>query len=151
MAIISLLTACFGGEDRAAVAIRKFESIPLLSGSALITSVNGIGGGSSETCYGGYVDTLYGTSKSRSEVLAFYREQARIENWGINEKSSSDSSLFAGDDNAYALSVVIMMPVGPTELYYSPYIPKKDIDEAFGKFSTIYVLHISYYPNFKNC
>ena len=151
MLIITLLTACLGGEDRAAVARHKFESIPQLPNSVLITSMNGIDGGSSETCYGGYVDALYGTNMTQSEVLAFYRQYDQTENWELNKKSSGDLSLFASDGKDYALEVVFMRPVGPTELYDSDHILKKSVDEALAKFSTVYVFRVSYYPNFKNC
>ncbi len=149
--MVGLLTACLAGEDRAAAAAHKFESVPQLPNSVLITSMNGIDGGSSETCYGGYLDALYGTNSDRSEVLAIYRQFVHTENWGVNERSSGNSTLFANDGEDYALAVVIMTPVGSTELYDSDHILKKDIDEALTKFKTVYVLTISYYPNFKNC
>ncbi len=150
--IVGLLTACLGGQNRAEAANHRFEAIPQLSGAVLITSTNGIDGGASGTCYGGYVDALYGTNKLQaSEAIAFYRQYAQNDKWVINEKSSTGLSLFASDHDGYSLVVMIMTPAGPTELYYPLSIPPKVINEALSKFQTVYFIEVNYYPNAKNC
>ena len=147
--IISVLVAC--GPDRQEAARQKFESIPLMPGSVLVTTASGIDGGSSETCYGGYVETLYGTTKSKAEVIAFYRQYAQENNWIINETPSTDW-LSALNQEDYAFGVTIVTPIGPSEPYPSVHIiDPKVFEKALSQFNTVYLLHTSYYSNRKNC
>jgi hypothetical protein len=147
--IISALAAC--GPDRQEAARQKFESIPPMPGSTLVTTASGIDGGSSETCYGGYVEALYGTTKSEAEVIAFYRQYAQENDWEI-KITPSTNWLQAGNRDDYAFGVHIVTPIGPSELHPLIHIiGPKVFEKALSQFNTVYLLHISYYPNVKNC
>ncbi len=147
--IIAVLGAC--GPDRQEAARKKFESIPSMPGSVLVTIVSGIDGGSSETCYGGYIEAVYGTAKAQSEVIAFYHQYAQENGWEIGIAHSGDW-LNAVNDEDYAFRVDIVTPVGKSELYPSVHIlDRKIFEKALSQYNTVYSLDTSYYPNWKNC
>ncbi len=147
--IISALVAC--GPDRQEAAKQKFESIPSMPGSVLVTTVSGIDGGSSETCYGGYVEAMYGTAQSKAEVITFYRQYAQENDWEI-KVTPSTNWLQAVNHEDYAFGVNIVTPVGPSELYPSIHIiDPKVYERALSQFNTVYLLDASYYPNWKDC
>ena len=145
---INVLVAC--GPDRQEAARQKFESIPLMPGSVLVTTASGIDGGSSETCYGGYVEALYGTTKSKAEVIAFYRQYAQENGWTIGIPSPDRLNALNQED--YAFGVQIVTPIGPSELYPSVHIiDPKVFEKALSQFNTVYLLGATYSPNWKNC
>ncbi len=147
--IISVLVAC--GPDRQEAARQKFETIPPMPGSVLVTTASGIDGGSSETCYGGYVEAMYGTTKSKAEVIAFYRQYAQENGWEIGVAPSADW-LHAVNREDYAFGVRIVTPIDPSELYPSVHIiDPKVFAKALSQFNTVYLLGATYYPDWKNC
>jgi hypothetical protein len=147
--IANVLVAC--GPDRAELAKEKFQTIPQMPGSVVVTTDNGVSGGSSEVCFGGYVETLYGTTVSQSAVISFYRQYAEANRWVVNEKSTSDW-LTASTQDDYYLSLTFVKPVGPYEIYPSVHIfDPKLFESALSQFSTVYLFEVGYYPNVKNC
>ena len=147
---LGMLMACSSGPDREKVAWQRFQLLPQLSGSVLVTTVSGISGGASAKCYGGYVEVLYGTDKPQSDVISFYRQYAHDNQW--IEKSSDDPQLIAvQQDGDYYLGVSILtLRKSPSELYPSRIHPRV-IDAALNQFNTVYLVEVSYYPNRKNC
>lgn len=150
MIMVPMLMACSSGSDREGVAKLKFQSIPQPAGSELIAIVSGVSGGSSDVCYGGYVEALYGTDLSRIEAIDFYRQYANDNQW--TDQISSESKLGAvQQEGDYFLGVRIIAPrSSPTELHPSSIDPKV-IDKSLSEFSVVYVVKVSYYPNRRNC
>lgn len=148
MAVI--LLACSSGPNREETAKKKLESMPRLTGSVLVNMVSGVSGGSSKTCYAGYVEVLYGTDKSTAEVIAFYSQFAQREQWVVDQSLSSDQYLAADGQDDYRFSVIVMAPRGSYELHPSR-IDQKMIDDALSKFNTVYSLNVVYRPGWRDC
>ena len=149
---VIMLIACSSGLYREQIAREKFQSIPQLPSSVLVSFVSGIDGGSSESCYSGYVDALYGTSTPKSEVIAFYHQYVQNDEWAVNTEATTDLGLFASNrQEDYGLAVIVITPIGPTEVYYPSKITKKDIENALSRFSTVYLILVSYHPDTEEC
>ncbi len=148
--LVFALAACSSGHDREAAAEHKFQSIPTMTGSTEIIVMRGIAGGASDTCYGGYVEALYGTSKSREEVIDSYRRYAEDNHWTIDTEMSNADYLAADNQEEYAFSITIMKPRGALELQPSR-IDQKTIDNALGNFGTVYSLNVVYRPGWRDC
>jgi hypothetical protein len=148
--LVFALVACSSGRDREAAAKQKFQSIPAMTGSAEIVVVSGIDGGASDTCYAGYVEALYGTNELGEEVIDSYRRYAEDNHWAIDTEMSSFDHLAADNQEEYAFSITIMKPRVAFELHPSQ-IDQKAIDNALGKFGTVYSLNVVYRPGWRNC
>ncbi len=145
-----ILLACSSESNREEAAKKKFESMPRLTDSVSVNTISGISGGSSKTCYAGYVEMLYGTDKSSAEVIAFYAQYAQREQWTIDQAQLSSQYLAANSSDDYGFGVIIMAPRGPYELHPSG-IDQKTIDDARSKFNTVYSLNVVYRPGWRDC
>jgi len=147
---LGMLIACSSGQDREKVAQQRFQSLPQLSNSVLVTTVSGISGGTSEKCYGGYVEALYGTDKLQSDIISLYRQYIHDNQW-IEKSYDAAQLISVQQDGDYYLGISILtLRKSPTELYPSRIHPRV-IDAALNQFNTVYLVEVSYYPNRTNC
>jgi|DewCreStandDraft_4_1066084.scaffolds.fasta_scaffold126614_2 hypothetical protein len=148
--VVVILLACSSGPNREEAAKKRFESMPRLTDSVLVNMISGVSGGSSKTCYAGYVEVLYGTDESSAEVIAFYSQFAQREQWVVDQSLSSDQYLAADSQDDYSFSVTVMAMRGPYELHPSG-IDQETIDDALRKFNTVYSLNVVYRPGWRDC
>jgi hypothetical protein len=148
--IMFALAGCSSGHDREEAAKQKFQSIPIIVGNMELVVISGIAGGASDACYGGYVEALYGTNKPKEEVIDVYRQYAQDNHWTIDPEVSSDEYLAADNQEEYFFSITLMNPRADLELHPSK-IDQKVIDDALGKFGTVYSLSVVYRPGWRNC
>jgi len=148
--IIPVLVACSNGPDREEVAKLKFQSIPQLPGSELVAMISGISGGSSETCYGGYVEALYGTNLSQTEIVDFYRQYAHDNQW-TDQISRELKFAAVQQEGDYYLGVMMIAPRSSSTDLYPSLIDPKEIDKSLSEFNVVYVVTVSYYPGRRNC
>lgn len=148
--VVCALVACSSGSAREAAAKQKFQAIPVMARSTEIIVISGIAGGAYDTCYGGYVEALYGTNKPGEEVIDSYRQYEEANHWVIDLEMSSADHLAAENQEEYAFSITLMKPRATLELHPSD-IDQKVIDKALGNFGTVYSLGVVYRPGWRSC
>ncbi len=139
------LTACRSDFNPEEAALQQAELIPEVLGSTLIVTRSEVSQGSQDGCSAGYVEKLYGTSMSGTEVVKFYHDFVGDNPWTMDEDYSNDDRLLARkqDERVFLGIVTLTLRSSPTRGYPSQLDPKL-IDDAFGKFRTVYLVTVTY-------